>query len=195
MKLGKLLIAVVAATVVLGALAGPASARNISISSVFKRAIWSRIDFAGGFGTVECELVLELTWHSRTFPKVVGTLLGYVTAGTITRCARGGATINRETLPWHDRYASFGGTLPNILFFIKTLSGLSWRVREPTFGVTCQVTGASANVSYARTTATGAVASASVSGTAPCSGISGTLSGTTTNVDDRAGNRLTILLI
>lgn len=195
MKLAKLFIAVAGATVLLGALVGSASARTFSVSSDRTRATFSRMDFSGGFGTIECEVVLELTFHSRTLTKSVGTLLGLITAGTVTRCARGGATIDQASLPWHTRYASFTGTLPNILTITKTISGFSWRYREPTFGITCQVTGATLAASYTRNTATRAVTEFSVSGTASCSGVNGTFSGRTTNIDDRAGNRLTVTLI
>jgi hypothetical protein len=193
MKLGKLLLAVITATVLFWALVGSASARNFSISSQSKRATFAALEFAGGFGTVRCEVVLELTFHSRTFTKTVGTLLGYVTAANVTRCASGGATIDRETLPWHDRYERFTGTLPNILTISKLISGFSWRYREPTFGVTCQVTNATLRNTYTLTA--GVVTRADLSGTAPCSGINGTYRGSTTNVDNRAGARLTITLI
>ncbi|HKG02340.1 MAG TPA: hypothetical protein VKB03_04115 [Conexibacter sp.] len=192
MKLGKLLLAVVGATVLLGALVGSASARNLSVSSVTTRLIFSSM-YSGGFGTVTCDRVYETTYHSRTSTKTAGTLLGYITAGNVTRCSRGGATIDRGTLPWHRRYESFTGTLPNILTQSELVSGASWRIREPTFGITCQVTGATVRDTYTLTG--GTVTRADVSGTAPCSGINGTLSGSTTNVENMTGGRITITLI
>jgi hypothetical protein len=195
MRLGRMMLAVVGAALLLATVVSAASARNLSTSSQAMRTSFARFDFSGGFGTLECEVVIEGSFHSRTTTKTVGTLVGYVTAGNITRCARGGGTIDRETLPWHVRYAGFGGTLPNIVTIFANTSGLSFRVREPTFGITCQVTGATSTVSLVRTTATGATASATVSGTAPCSGIDGTLSSSTTSVDNRAGARITVTLI
>jgi len=188
-------LAVVGATVLLASLVGVASARSLSSSSQGLRASYASLEFAGGFGTVRCEVVVEGSFHGRTTQKSVGTLVGYITAGNVTRCASGGVTVDRATLPWHVRYAGFSGTLPNISAISATESGLSFRAREPTFGVTCQVTNASASVTFTRETATGATTNVSVSGTAPCSGINGTLTGTTTNVDNGAGARITVTLI
>ncbi|MFL5817225.1 MAG: hypothetical protein ACJ76L_06445 [Conexibacter sp.] len=193
MKLGKLLIAVTTVTVLLGALVGSASARNFSTSSQLNRATFTRMNFAGGFGTFECEVVLEGTFHSRTSTKTVGTLLGLITAANVSRCARGGATINRETLPWHRRYASFTGTLPNITSLSNTISGFSWSIREPTFGITCRVENASLTNTYRLSG--GVVTEYSVSGTAPCGSFSGTFSGSTTNIENRSGSRITVTLI
>jgi hypothetical protein len=190
-----MMVAVVGATVLLASLVSVASARSLSSSSQGLRASFTAMEYAGGFGTARCELVVEGSFHGRTTQKSVGTLVGYITAGNVTRCPSGGATIDRASLPWHVRYAGFTGTLPNILTISATGSGLSFRLREPTFGVTCQVTGATVAVTFTRTTSTGATASVSVSGTAPCSGIGGTLSGTTTNVDNGAGARITVTLI
>jgi len=74
MKRSKLLLAVVGATVLLGALVTSASAGRLSISSKNARVTWARINFAGGFGTVECEVVLEGTYHSFTITKTEGSL-------------------------------------------------------------------------------------------------------------------------
>ncbi|MFL5817224.1 MAG: hypothetical protein ACJ76L_06440 [Conexibacter sp.] len=193
MKLGKLLIAVTTVTVLLGALGASASARNFSTSSQLNRATFTRMNFAGGFGTVECEVVLEGTFHSRTSTKTAGTLIGYVTAANVTRCPRGGATIDREALPWHTRYQGFTGTLPNISTLSNTISGFSWRYREAGFGVTCQVTNATFSGAY-RLSA-GVVAEYSVSSTTTCSGFAATFSGNTTNIDNRSGARITVTLI
>ncbi|MFL5817249.1 MAG: hypothetical protein ACJ76L_06565 [Conexibacter sp.] len=193
MRLGRAILVVVGATVLLTALVGAASARNLSASSLSLRASFARLNFSGGFGTLECEVVLEGTFHSRTITKTVGTLSGFITAGNITRCARGAATIDRESLPWHVRYAGFTGTLPTIATISATASGLAFRVREPTFGVTCQASAASATVTFRLSS--GVLTEATVSGTTSCAPSSGTLSGTTTNVDNRAGARITVTLI
>jgi hypothetical protein len=136
MKLSKLLLAVVGATVLLGALVSSASAGRLSNSSTTLRATWARMDFTGGFGTVECEVTLEGSLHSRTIAKVARALIGNITAASVSSpCRRGGATILRETLPWHVTYNSFAGTLPNITNILTDVVGASFRIREPTFGV------------------------------------------------------------
>src|SRR5215207_6732433 len=103
MKLSKLLLSVVGTTVLLGALVSSASARNFSISSQTNSALWARLDVRGPFGTIECAVLLAGSFHSRTQTKSIGTLIGYITAGTVQRCPRGGGTINQASLPWHRR--------------------------------------------------------------------------------------------
>jgi hypothetical protein len=88
MERGKLLFAVITVIVLLGVLVASASARNLENSSVDTRVSWSRMDFSGGFGTFECEVVLEGRFHARSATKAVGSLLGYITAGNVTRCIR-----------------------------------------------------------------------------------------------------------
>jgi len=199
MKLSKLLLAVVGATVLLGALVSSASARNLRVSSRSNRASWTRMDFAGGFGTIECEVVLEGTYHETTSVKSVGSLLGYITAANVTRCARGSATVNRESLPWHRRYSAFTGRLPLITGLVETVIGAEFRLRDPATNVTCNVRRETSSTIGTYTLSAGAVSRADVSGTSVCRGnfiqIEGELSGGTTNVDDRAGNRITVTLI
>jgi hypothetical protein len=200
MKISKLLLAVVSAAVLLGAIVSSASARNLSSSSQTTTALWRRMDFRGGFGTVECEVKLSGSFHARTIAKSVGSLIGYITEGTILRCARGGATINQASLPWHRRYRSFTGTLPNIAGTGETVTGAEWSIREP-FGITCTVRAAESStigtygVDSSNTATRGTVLEASVSGNSRCSGIEGTLSGTETNVTNGSGARLTVTLI
>jgi len=199
MKRSKLLLAVVGATVLLGALVASASAGRLEISSLNTRVTWARINYTGGFGTVECEAVIEGTYHSRTIVKTTGSLVGYVTAANITRCARGGATVNRETLPWHDRFNGFTGTLPNITTVGGRVVGTSWRIREPTFGITCTATAEENHAIIGNyTLSAGTVAEVSVGitgGGISCGSFEGTLSGNTTNADNRSGARLTVRLI
>jgi hypothetical protein len=95
-----------------------ASATRIEISNQGYRIIWPHVTFAetGGMFT-ECPMTLEGTLHSRTISKVSGSLVGYVTRafmteGTCTGSAQ--AAVVPGSLPWHVRYDSFQGTLPNI---------------------------------------------------------------------------------
>jgi len=195
MKLGKLLLAVVGATVLLGALVATASAGRFEISSQSGRGTWVTMNFGGGFGTVECEVVLEWTFHTRSITKTAGSLIGYVTAGNVSRCARGNATVNRGSLPWHVRYTSFTGTLPNITGLSATVTGAEWTTREPTFGITCTVRAAESSTIGTFTLSSGIVTRLEASGESRCGEFSGRLSGSTTNVENRSGARLTIRLI
>jgi len=142
MKLGRVLIALVAVAVVLGVLVASASARNYELSSQTFRTTFARFDLSGGIGAVECPVTMEGSFHTRTITKTVGSLIGYIREATIGGgCRRGSATILRETLPWHMRYAFFGGTLPRITSISLSVTGVAIRVREPTFGLTCLVSG------------------------------------------------------
>jgi len=194
MKFSKLLLAVVGATVLLGALVSSASAARLENSSQTNKATWTRMNFRGGFGTVECEVVLSGSFHSRTITKSV-QLIGYITAATVTRCARGSATVNQASLPWHREYKSFSGELPNITGLQETVTGAEWTIREPTFGATCTVRRESSSTIGTYAVSAGVVTTASVSGTSPCGSFSGTLEGSTERVENGSGARLTIRLI
>ena len=190
-----MLFVVVGVAVLLGALVGVASARNLSSSSQTLRATFNRLDFSGGFGTVECAVVFEGSFHARTIAKVSGTLSGFVTRASITSCSRASATVLSETLPWHVRYRGFTGTLPNINTVSADISGVNFRFREPTFGVTCLASG-ELRVAFNRE-AGGVVTSAAASGTIPNScGGSGTVSGTSSSFTVlNSTTRITITLI
>jgi len=195
MKFSKLLLAVVGATVLLGALVSSASAGRLSNSATTNKATWTRMNFAGGFGTVECEVRLEGRFHAATITKTAGSLIGYITAGTVIRCARGGATINAGSLPWHRRYTSFTGTLPNITTINETVTGAEWTIREPTFGITCTVRREASSTIGTYALSSGTVTTAEVSGESRCGEFAGRLSGSTTNVTEGSGARLTVRLI
>jgi len=197
MKLTKLLLAVVGATVLLGALVSSASAGKLSSSSQTVTALWRSMRFAGGFETVECEVRISGSLHTRTITKTVGSLIGYITEGTILRCSRGSATINRASLPWHVRYRSFGGTLPNVTATSGTVVGIEFTAREPIFGVTCTVRRETGSTIGTYLISGGIVTSAASSGSSPCGSFTGSLSGTETNVSTDTGNttRITVTLI
>ncbi|HEV7774719.1 MAG TPA: hypothetical protein VGO48_15670 [Conexibacter sp.] len=198
MKLSKLLLTIAGATVLLGALVSSAFAGRLSQSANTLNVTFARLDFRGGLGTVECEVILNTTFHTRSINKIPLLLIGYITAASVNGCARGGMTVLRETLPWHVRYSSFAGTLPNITSIQTRTIGESYRVTEPVFGISC----------LSRTTpeqpgirtynaASGAITSATAGGTISCSpgGITGSLSGSTTNVVEVGGARLRFTLI
>jgi hypothetical protein len=193
MRLGRMMLVVVGATVLLAGLVGTASAGRLSTSSQRLRASWTRLSFVGGIGNVECEVVVEGSFHQRTISKTVGTLSGFISAANISRCARGGATVLNESLPWHVQYASFTGALPNITTIGARIIAVAFRIREPVFGVTC-LARSNLGVTFNRE-ASGAVTSVAASGTSSCEGIEGRLEGTTTNVDNGSGTRVTVTLI
>jgi hypothetical protein len=195
MKFSKLLLVVVGATVLLGALVSSASARNLSTSSQSSRVLWRTIAFTGGFGTIECEVLVTGSFHTRSITKTVNSLVGYITEAAILRCARGGGTINQASLPWHRRYRGFTGTLPNITGETETISGIEWTIREPVFGVTCTVRREASAATGTYTLSSGAVTRADISGSNSCGGVSGTLSGGETNTTESGGARLTVTLI
>ena len=195
MRIGKLLLTIVSAIVLLGALVSSASARNFSVSSQTNTALFTRLDFIGGFDTVECEVKISGSFHSRTQVKSVGTLVGYITEATVLRCARGGMTINQASLPWHRRYAGFTGTLPNITSQTETVSGAEWRIREPVFGITCNV-GPGVTITIILTRFGLVIIRVEFGGRARCGEFEGTLRGSTSNVAATVGGaRITVTLI
>ena len=186
MKFSKLLLAVVGATVLLGALVASASANTLEGTQTTS-ALWTSMRFSGGFGVVECEVKISGSFHARTIAKSVESLIGYITEATVLRCARGSATVIQTGFPWHRRYSSFTGTLPIITGLSETVHGAEWFLREP-FGGTCQVRRESSQTigTYEITNGTPSrVTRATVSGESPCEGavrIRGRLSGETGNV-------------
>jgi hypothetical protein len=195
MKPGKLLFAAVTATVLLSALVASAAARNLELTAIEKEAVWARMNFTSGFGTIECEVVFELSFHSKTLRKVNGALLGRITEASVRRCSRGGATVNGGSLPWHDRYAGFNGTLPNVTSVRKLVGEGEWRFREPTFGTTCTVRREESSIVISYAVSGGTIINSSVSGSNRCGGVAVEFSGTTTQITNGAGARISIDLI
>jgi hypothetical protein len=186
MKFCKLLFAVVGASVLLGSLVSVASARNFSHSNTGIRATFRSVEFGGGFGTTRCDLTLEGSLHSRTLPKVLRSLIGYITRAILQKpCLVGDATILTATLPWHTTYAGFSGTLPNIQSIVTNTIGSSFSAIEPAFGFAClsrTTTESPATGTYNRE-AGGALTTAIIGGTIPTScGLNGRLSGTSSTL-------------
>jgi hypothetical protein len=195
MKLSKLIVTIVGATVLLGALVSSASARSFSLSSQAKTILWRRMDFISAAGNVECEVNLSGSFHTRTFTKTVNSLIGYLTEGAVLRCANGGATLNQSSLPWHLRYRGFTGTLPNMNSQSATVTGAEWTIRSGI--VTCTVRRETSSTTITYTIGAGGVITrADISGTCSCSGFNTTISGGETNVLERIGGaRITVRLI
>jgi len=179
MKLCKLLLTSVGATLLFGGLVASASARNFEVSNQRLRAIFRRVEFHLPGATTTCELTLEGSLHSRNMAKVAGSLIGYITRADLGPCAAGSATIQQGTLPWHVRYSGFSGTLPEISSIITHVIFVGFRVRE-TEGIACLALSSVAEPvigNYHRNTATREITSAEIRGsirTGPeCLGIAG----------------------
>jgi hypothetical protein len=133
MKACKLLLSAIGAALLLGALAGVASARNLSTTSQTFRVAFRTLTVRGMFGVTNCEITLEGSLHARTIAKVNDTLIGYITRATRGTCgAEGGTTILTETLPWRVLYGTFNGVLPNISAITTHIVDFSYQIRERT---------------------------------------------------------------
>jgi hypothetical protein len=198
-KLGKAGLAIIGATVLLGALTASASARTLSTSSQTLRAAFSAVTFRGAFGNIVCAVTVEGSFHSRTQAKVVNSLTGLITRAELGTCATGSVTLLRETLPWHIRYDSFTGVLPNITNVKARVVGVMARAREPL--ITCLLTSteeAPATITFNRDVATRAITTAQIGGTGieTTCGRAGTFESDRANVTVLgAATRITLTLI
>ncbi len=113
-----------------------ASANRLSVDDRTFRGSFAAINVsAAGSNAATCPMTLAGTFHSSTIAKVARSLIGHITTASLGRCSTGGATILRETLPWHVTYRSFTGTLPNITAMATNIVGLSMSVQVG--GETC----------------------------------------------------------
>jgi len=201
MKLSKSLLAVVGATALLGAAVSSASAGRLSSSSQTIRATWTRMDFSGGFGRIECEVTVEGSLHARSIVKTVNGLIGFFTAVSVRNpCIRGGATVLRETLPWHVTFRSFTEALPNIGSIATNVIGASFALREPSFGASClaRTTASSPGILSWIRDAFGSITSAIFSGSTTCIGmlnVTAAVSGTSNTIHNGAGAAIALTLI
>ncbi len=135
----KVLLAALAATAILGALVGTASANNLSTNEQGFRIVWTELNLTEAiFGIgVHCPVTLEGSFHTPTIRKVIGSLIGYVTRAAVRNeaCRGGHATVLTETLPWHVTYEGFTGTLPRITSIIELLAEPAFRIE--TAIITC----------------------------------------------------------
>lgn len=136
----KLVLATLGAAVLLCAAVGTASARSFSSSTQAMRATWHEFEIREINGaTVLCPLTLEGSMHARTFAKVSEALIGYVNRavlGPVEGCPLFEWRLLTETLPWHIRYRSFSGLLPNIVTIVESVVGFAFQFRE-SLGASC----------------------------------------------------------
>lgn len=135
----RLAVAALVAVIVLAS-ATAASARIFSITDQHFRIVWTPLTLSDAFGfvSVRCNFTMEGSFHSNTITKVIGSLIGYVTAARYSRpCTNGEAWIwngtegelsGASTLPWHITYEGFNGTLPNV-------TRLRWLVARAKFTI------------------------------------------------------------
>jgi hypothetical protein len=147
----RLMLTALLAALALAAVVATTNAKRIEVSNQNIRAVWeaaSPMEFVGAFEVaIRCRLTVEGSFHSRTFSKVSGQLVGYLTRGTIGRPCTGGEVWvangvetfpNGErpnTLPWHIQYISFSGALPRITRLRLSVSGFGLLVSS--FGIDC----------------------------------------------------------
>ena len=200
-----LVLGTLGAAVVL-ALTVSASAHRLTGPGVFRTSwlIGHLLILRNGAHAISCPVTIEGTYHSRTIAKVSGALIGHVTnafVGAPSTCLLGSLTVRRETLPWHVRYDSFAGTLPNIASIKQQLVGARFGVTEG--AATCDILTSAARPLYI-TYVRGAtdVSSASAEGTIPtvegflCPlGTELTAAGETPQVNEQGANRVTITLV
>ena len=132
----KLVLASVTAGVLLSALVGVASAQRLEISNRSVRVKFPRLAFAEPEGTsiAFCEVTMEGSFHSRTITKAAESLVGYISRAVIgaERCGffSGAERIEFQaaSLPWHVRYESFAGALPNITRVNFRFPSIAFRV-------------------------------------------------------------------
>jgi len=122
-------------TIAMGVVVGTATARTLEFSSLTFRVTWASLTFAGEVINIRCPVTFEGSLHSRNMLKTAGSLIGYVTAVSVdtAACAGGRARANGETLPWHVRYRSFIGTLPNITSISADIVGATFEVEAEGF--------------------------------------------------------------
>ena len=118
----KLVLVGLGAMLLMALSVGTASARNLSVTSQTFRSTFHELEFVAGTVVNTCDVTLEGSLHARTMPKVLNSLMGYVTRVDTANC-RVVTTVLTETLPWHIRYRGFSGNLPNITLILVRVRG------------------------------------------------------------------------
>jgi hypothetical protein len=131
------LVALVATTALAGTV-GTATARNLSVSNQNFRIVWAPMTVRGT-AAGECNVTMEGSFHTRSLIKVESNLIGYITRATREACGANllyvlngteeiAGTPGGQTLPWHVRFDSFAGTLPNIVGVTVRITNLSFLI-------------------------------------------------------------------
>ncbi len=135
----KLALAGIAAALFLSFTVTSASANRLSLSNQNFRITFAELKF---FDVpvepnlqTRCPVTLEGSFHERTFIKVVGELIGFVTRAIVNEanCSeRRFATFLQTSLPWHVTYRGFSGTLPQITRIRVLFASIAYESRFPT---------------------------------------------------------------
>lgn len=148
----RVLMAGLAVTMLMAFAVTAASAGRLSSSNQLIRSTYRRLTFAvSGLPSDTCQVTLEGSLHTRTITKSAGTLLGLITRVTTAACSLPTTILN---LPWHVRYNSFSGTLPNITLLTVTVSRASFGAGIFTIGCLGEP---EIEGNFVRNTATGAI--------------------------------------
>ncbi|MBS1869630.1 MAG: hypothetical protein JSS99_08205 [Actinobacteria bacterium] len=143
----KLLLAALAVSVAMAAATATSDAGRLSVSEQRFRITWAIMELSGFSVVVRCSVTLEGSYHSRTSAKTAEALVGYITSASLGQPCTGGeawiyngrevleGTTIASTLPWHIRYGSFGGTLPNITEISDHLIGARFLIRALLLGI------------------------------------------------------------
>jgi hypothetical protein len=100
----KLLLAGLTAALLLSFAVSGAGARRLSVTNRDFRIVWRSLHLGSTGGvSVDCPLTLEGRFHSSTFAKVEGALIGQMTRSTVVpgTCTGGTMTINQKVFPAH----------------------------------------------------------------------------------------------
>lgn len=120
-----------------------ASANRLSVSNKAFRVTWAPLLLLleALSEPTRCSLTMEGSFHSASFVKTAGALIGHVYKASVGPCeGEIGLTINQEALPWHVRYRSFTGTLPNLTGILLGFVGVKLTLHNRPFGTTCVTT-------------------------------------------------------
>lgn len=136
----KVRAAAFAAALLLLVAVGSASASHLSVNEQRYRIAWTSLEYVEPvFNTATlCPITLEGSFHSATFTKTAGALIGYINSASVQNpCRNGEATLLTATLPWTVQYAGFRGTLPNITGIVERLVGFALQFHSTVTGTTC----------------------------------------------------------
>ncbi len=125
----RIMLAVTVTAVALLTVANAASARRIAVDDLDYDRIWTPMRFVAAGTTTTCNVTILGHFHSATFAKVIGSLIGLLDHAAVGSCTEGAsATLLSESIPWHIRYRSFCGTLPFLTCIVVDYIGFSVRV-------------------------------------------------------------------
>jgi hypothetical protein len=113
-----------------------ANANRFEISNQNWRGVYENFTIQWEVIRIRCPLTLEGSFHSKVISKIVNSLVGYVTRAIFQApCEETTVTALNATLPWHEIYESFSGTLPQIRTFNTQIVGFQYLISL--FGGSC----------------------------------------------------------